>query len=50
MRADTADHPDWGEAWRQRDFDFFTSDAFRTLLRANNIKLITWRDLAKLLR
>jgi len=49
MRAATFDHPGWGAAWRQRDFDFFPRDAFRRLLRENNIKLITWRDLAKLL-
>jgi hypothetical protein len=41
------DHPNWGAAWRQRDFDFFTSDAFRKLLQENQIKLITWRDIGK---
>jgi predicted glycoside hydrolase/deacetylase ChbG (UPF0249 family) len=50
MRGATFDHPNWGSAWRQRDFDFFTSDAFRQLLRDQQIKLITWRDLAKLLQ
>lgn len=49
MRGATFDHPDWGAAWRQRDFDFFTSDAFRKLLEENQIKLITWRDLGKLI-
>jgi Uncharacterized protein conserved in bacteria len=49
MRAATADHPNWGAAWRQRDFDFFTSDAFRKLLQENQIKLITWRDIGKLI-
>jgi predicted glycoside hydrolase/deacetylase ChbG (UPF0249 family) len=49
MRAATFDHPDWGAAWRQREFDFFTSDAFRKLLEENKIKLITWRELGKLL-
>lgn len=48
MKAMTADHPDWGSAWRQRDFDFFTSNAFRKLLKANNIKLVTWREIRKL--
>ncbi|HEX5890288.1 MAG TPA: polysaccharide deacetylase family protein [Pyrinomonadaceae bacterium] len=48
MRGATFDHPDWGAAWRQRDFDFFTSDAFRKLLEENKIKLITWRELGKL--
>lgn len=50
MRGATFDHPDWGAAWRQRDFDFFTSDAFRQLLREQQIKLITWRELGKLLQ
>ena len=48
MRGATHDHPNWGAAWRQRDFDFFTSDAFRDLLQANQIKLITWREIGKL--
>ncbi|HVF23615.1 MAG TPA: polysaccharide deacetylase family protein [Pyrinomonadaceae bacterium] len=50
MRGATFDHPAWGAAWRQRDFDFFTSDAFRKLLQENQIKLITWRELGKLIR
>ncbi|HKQ52135.1 MAG TPA: polysaccharide deacetylase family protein [Pyrinomonadaceae bacterium] len=50
MRAATVDHPDWGAAWRQRDFDFFTSAAFKRLLAEHNVKLITWREVGKLLR
>jgi hypothetical protein len=50
MRGATFDHPDWGAGWRQRDLDFFTSDAFRQLLREQQIKLITWRELGKLLQ
>jgi predicted glycoside hydrolase/deacetylase ChbG (UPF0249 family) len=49
MRGATFDHPDWGAAWRQRDFELFTSDAFRKLLEENKIKLITWRELGKLI-
>jgi predicted glycoside hydrolase/deacetylase ChbG (UPF0249 family) len=49
MRGATFDHPNWGAAWRQRDFEFFTSDAFRKLLEENQIKLITWRELGKLI-
>jgi predicted glycoside hydrolase/deacetylase ChbG (UPF0249 family) len=47
MKAITIDHPNWGAAWRQRDFQFLTSDSFRKLLDQNHIKLITWRDLRK---
>jgi len=48
MRAATFDHPNWGAAWRQRDFEFFTSEAFRKLLNENQIRLITWREIGKL--
>lgn len=48
MRAVTREHPDWGSAWRQRDFDFTTSEEFRRLLAENNVKLITWREVGKL--
>jgi predicted glycoside hydrolase/deacetylase ChbG (UPF0249 family) len=47
MQAATADHPDWGAAWRQRDLEFFTSQSFRKLLQENQIKLITWREIGK---
>lgn len=50
MRGATSDHPNWGAAWRQRDFEFFTSDAFRKILQENNIKLITYRELGKLIK
>ena len=50
MRGATFNHPNWGAAWRQRDFEFFTSDAFRKLLQENQIKLITWRELGKLIK
>lgn len=50
MRGATFDHPDWGAAWRQRDFDYFSSEAFRKVLEQNQIKLITWRELGKLIK
>lgn len=49
MQGATSDHPNWGAAWRQRDLEFFTSDAFRKLLEENKIKLITWREIGKLI-
>ena len=48
MRGATVDHPDWGAAWRQRDFQFLTSDTFRRLLKENQIKLVTWREIGKI--
>jgi len=50
MRGATSDHPNWGAAWRQRDLEYFTSAAFRQLLQEQKIKLITWREVAKLLQ
>src|SRR5258706_382283 len=50
MKGITFAHPDWGSEWRQRDFQFVTSDAFRKLLKDNNVKLTTWREVAKSLR
>jgi predicted glycoside hydrolase/deacetylase ChbG (UPF0249 family) len=50
MQGATFNHPNWGAAWRQRDFEFFTSDAFRKVLQENQIKLITWRELGKLIK
>jgi chitin disaccharide deacetylase len=47
LRAATRERSTWGAAWRQRDYDFFTSDRFRQVLAQQNIKLITWRELAR---
>jgi predicted glycoside hydrolase/deacetylase ChbG (UPF0249 family) len=49
MKGVTSEHPNWGAAWRQRDFDFVTSEAFRRLLQENHIKLITWREVGRLI-
>ncbi len=45
MQAVTVDHPDYGAAWRQADFNFFTSEKCKNLLRDNGIKVITWREI-----
>ena len=50
MKGVTAEHPNWGASWRQRDFDFVTSEAFRRVLQENHVKLITWREVGKLLK
>jgi predicted glycoside hydrolase/deacetylase ChbG (UPF0249 family) len=47
LRAATRERSTWGAAWRQRDYDFFTSEEFRQALQRENIKLITWRELAR---
>ena len=50
LQAFSADRPSWGAAWRQRDFDFFTSEEFRALLAKHDIRLITWREIGARLR
>jgi hypothetical protein len=47
LRAATRERPTWGAAWRQRDYDFFTSEQFRQALQREKIQLITWRELAR---
>jgi predicted glycoside hydrolase/deacetylase ChbG (UPF0249 family) len=42
MQAVTVNHPDFGSAWRQRDLDFVTSSAFKEMLKAHDIKLVSW--------
>ena len=48
LRASTRERATWGAAWRQRDYDFFTSEQFRQILAQENIKLITWRELGRI--
>lgn len=45
MQAVTMDHPEWGAAWRQADYDFFSNTANGALLKENNIVLVTWRKI-----
>jgi hypothetical protein len=47
MRGATADHPDWGAAWRESDLDLVRSPAFRDFLREQGFVLVSWRDLAR---
>ena len=49
MQAITVNHPDFGSAWRQRDLDFVLSSDFKSLLKKNNIQLVTYRQIKELL-
>ncbi|MBS1979051.1 MAG: polysaccharide deacetylase family protein [Bacteroidetes bacterium] len=44
MKSITADHPDYGAAWRQADFEFFNSETCKNLLKEQKIQLVTWRE------
>jgi hypothetical protein len=43
-------YPSWCAPWRQADYNFFTSEKCRKILADNNIKLITWREIGRLIR
>ncbi len=42
-----SDEP-FGSGWRQREFDFVTGTGFKELLRRYDVKLVSWRDVARL--
>ena len=48
LQAVMVDHPDYGSAWRQRDYDVVTSEEFRKALKDNGVVLVTWREIGKL--
>ncbi|MDH4092939.1 MAG: polysaccharide deacetylase family protein [Cyclobacteriaceae bacterium] len=51
LRGVTGDNIGYGAAWRQDDFNFFTSSACKKLIAEEKITLITWREIRdKLLR
>jgi predicted glycoside hydrolase/deacetylase ChbG (UPF0249 family) len=50
MQAITVDHPDYGAAWRQRDFDAITSPEFKRALKENHIVLVRWEQLDRLVQ
>lgn len=47
LRSFSSNSPNRGSAWRQRDFDYFTSDEFRALLARHGPRLITWREIGE---
>lgn len=49
LRGATYDHPNWGAAWRQRDFDMVRSPEFQNFLKQQGFILISWHDLGKAL-
>ena len=48
-QAVMVDHPDYGAAWRQRDYDVITSPELKKAIADNHVILIHWSDLRKLL-
>jgi predicted glycoside hydrolase/deacetylase ChbG (UPF0249 family) len=49
MRGATWDHPAWGAAWRQFDYDMLKSPEWQKFLKDEGFILVSWKDLAKAL-
>ena len=47
MRGATADHPDWGAAWRQADYDLVRNPEFQAFLKREGFVLTDWKTLAR---
>ena len=45
MKSITINHPISVPNWREIDYDFFTSNRCKALLKENEIELVDWRDL-----
>ncbi len=45
MQAIMVDHPAFGSEWRQKDFDYIMSDKLSQKLEANNIYLVSYREI-----
>jgi predicted glycoside hydrolase/deacetylase ChbG (UPF0249 family) len=39
----------WDAAWRQRDYDYIISQHFKEVLQKNDIKLVTWKQIQRIL-
>jgi predicted glycoside hydrolase/deacetylase ChbG (UPF0249 family) len=50
LQAVMVDHPDYGSAWRQRDFDVVSSPEFKKALQDNHIILVKWKDIQKIIQ
>jgi predicted glycoside hydrolase/deacetylase ChbG (UPF0249 family) len=50
LQAITVDHPDYGSAWRQRDYNVVTSPEFKKALDENHVILVKWKDLQRLVK
>lgn len=48
MQAITAGHPDYGSAWRQRDFNVITGPEFHKALEENGVTLVGWKAIRAL--
>jgi hypothetical protein len=48
LQAVMVDHPDYGSAWRQRDYEAVSSPEFKKAIEDNHVVLVKWKDVKKL--
>jgi len=49
MKEISVNHPDYGSKWRHLDYEAVTSVDFRNALAKNNVKLVSWGEIKKVL-
>ncbi len=49
MQGIMIDHPAFGSAWRQKDFEYVMSEGFRATLEEYNIHLVSYRQIREVL-
>tara|TARA_B110000305_G_scaffold242055_1_gene319424 strand:+ start:5947 stop:6972 length:1026 start_codon:yes stop_codon:yes gene_type:complete len=49
MKEITVDHPNFGSKWRFYDLNIISSEKFKKALINNNIKLVNWKDIQKVM-
>jgi hypothetical protein len=49
MKEISVNHPDYGAKWRHLDHEVVTSVDFRSALVKNNVKLVSWGEIKKVL-
>ena len=49
LQAVLINHSNSGSVWRQRDYDFVTSKSIQLMIKENNIHVITWGEIQKVL-
>ena len=45
LKAITVDHPEFGSYWRQLDYDALNSKQIKNIIKNNDIKLVTWKEI-----
>ena len=49
LQAVMVNHEPYGSAWRQRDYEVVNSAEFRKALKDNNVIVVKWRDIQKVI-